>query len=222
MLFIYKRRKDAEAGVSIGSVRLQGATLMARKVRPRPHRSSVGRVAAVGSRCTAQRHDWRRCAALYQDDKRVFVVHGPTSVAYTFRAANEAVRSQWLRALALTGRGQPVNADTLAGAAPATASARRGSSSGSVWGGDVSVALPSASTASLLPAPSTGAAASGADAAGEPQYADRLDALLTSLRYQRQTIERMLREAAELFQQNSRLAELKCGAGVATAAILSP
>lgn len=32
MLFIYKKRMDAEAGVSIGSVRLQGATLMARKV----------------------------------------------------------------------------------------------------------------------------------------------------------------------------------------------
>ena len=137
------------------------------------------------------------------------MVHGPTSVAYTFRAANETVRSQWLRALALTGRGQPVNAETLAGANPASSSVRRGSSSSSVWGGDISVALPSASTTSLLPAPSTDTAATGADATGEPQYTDRLDTLLTNLRYQRQTIERMLREAAELFQQDSRLAELK-------------
>ena len=35
------------------------------------------------------------------------MVHGPTSVAYTFRAANETVRGQWLRALALTGRARP-------------------------------------------------------------------------------------------------------------------
>ena len=218
MLFIYKDKNAAAAGTSQGSVRLVGATLLARKVRARVRVIPRACLPTPASSLILLPETGLVC--VYQDEPRCFLLRGHNSVSYSFRAPTEAVRAQWLRKLAQTGRRA---AGAAYGVDPSTAARLQGAGmlgrrvSTGTTSGDIDGALllsSSPSETSLMPSAATAAAAlstaSRARADGEPVYPDSLETMLATLRTQRQSLERMLREAAAIISSDERLVQLRC------------
>jgi hypothetical protein len=152
------------------------------------------------------------CAGL-QDDRRCFLLRGRNAAtSYTFRAASEPVRAQWLRKLAQAGRGPLAHATAAGRRASSGSHASEDESAGAAIlpsPSDMLLASPSAPALPGTTAPGP-ASAAAAVTAGEPAWSDTLDTFLTNLRYQRQAVERMLREAASLVNGDERLVQLRC------------
>ena len=129
------------------------------------------------------------------------MVRGKNSVTHSLRAPNEASRTQWLRALAQAGR--RVSTFDSAGTTPsgsATLSRRASEADAS------SIHVVSTGSSDAL---AGGWAAPPADiakdAGAEPVYGDALETKLANVRQQRQSLERMLREAAAIVNGHEQL-----------------